>query len=301
MTAPPRYPPELPLEILEQIIEHHGIGEAEQWDEPDEQTSRRYHSKALLACHMVSRQFRTCALRIICRKTVIDLQDKPERLRRLQEVLVPKTHSVSQLDSPLKFIKELVIILTNFKFCRWERPMYGFDKEAVVQLLKIIEDNVPLEKLSIFGNTLGGIKAFWSSLEPNILNGLKGIIQLPSVVSLYLRDLRHLPYQLPTMATSLHTLHIFRSDYSQYDTETGVAPPFTATFSKLENLSIEFCSQFPEVLQLPALRKISAVHRYPEDAEASWSCIQRSSQTLVHLRVDDGEGKSVLLSLMRSD
>jgi hypothetical protein len=238
---------------------------------------------------MVSKQFRVCALRVICRKTFIDLYDTPEHLRRLQDVLSGKTHPLSQLDSPVRFIKEIAIFLTNY---RYTREGLHIAKDVVVPILKTVADKVPMEALSIFGNTKPDTKVYWPKFGSEVLQALEGIIQLPSVVALYIRGVGDIPYQLTTTNTHLHTLSISYSDFDEGEYVGGFPPPFfSATLPKLENLTISLCKQFPEGLRLPSARKIYAAYDPLCGSKTIWEVIQRSSQTLTSITIHDNESK----------
>lgn len=287
MASSPRPRPTLPLEILEQIVELHGEADAQQWEgDFSAQTSRRHHSNAILACHMVSKQFRACALRVICRKTFIDLYDTPERLERLQDVIFGESHHLSQLERPLRFIKEIVIFLTNSN--RAGSPMH---KEVVVPGLKAIADKVPIGNLSLYANPMPRTRIYWLNIELDVLHALEAIIQLPSLVSLYMRDVGGLLRQNFRLNTHLHTLSLLRSNYMRSPRS------FAAVLPKLEKLFIHHCRQFPDGLQLPKVRTISARHLYLSESDASFKVIQRSAKTLTKLTVHDTEGKLLFLSM----
>lgn len=275
--------PALPLEIIEQIVNHHGEPEDESWREDfSAPLAGRNHSKALLACHMVSKQFRACALRLICRKIFFSLHDDPERLRRLQNLLLWEAHPLSQLCSPVSFIKEFAIFLTYHDSERRYSAPAGF----VSMVMKTIVDKVSMETVSVLGSTPRK-KVNWFHFEPEITQALAEIIRLPSVVSLYITNIVQLPYELAVINTHLHTLHI-----SQSDLEDGITPPFVAaTFPTLENLTIH-CTRFSEGVRFPSVRTIDA--KYGEDrveSETVWAVIQRSSQSLTSIAIYDSRGK----------
>lgn len=285
----------LPPEVIDRIIEPYGETEFEDLSGDFVAANMRWvHPKTLLACHMVSRTFRACALRIIYRRVFIDLYGNLERLKRLQDIIFGDTHPRSRLVSAAGFIKEIVISLSSDND---SHRALSTQNDAVIQVLQAIGNNIPIKKLCILGNAIPHTPCDWPPFTLGIRRALETLIQLPSVASLYLRDVIKLSYQLSAMNTHLHTLSIVRSSYSQDSMEPGVSSAsFDEILPSLEDFTIHHCSQFPEGLQLPALRSVSARHGYLWESETSWKVIQRSSKTLTSITIHDTEGKSFLFT-----
>ncbi|KAF5322731.1 hypothetical protein D9619_000330 [Psilocybe cf. subviscida] len=170
------------------------------------------------------------------------------------------------LGSPVRFIKEIVIFLTDHKV---DLP------------------EVPMEKLSIFGNTMD-TKIYWPKTTSDTLQALEAIIHLPSVVDLYIRGVGKFPNHLISANTQLRTLTISHIDYDEGEYEGGSPPPFfAAILPKLENLTIRQCTRVPQGLQLPAVLTIEAEYGFSPQSETAWAVIQRLAQTLVGLRISD--------------
>ncbi|KAF5322243.1 hypothetical protein D9619_000314 [Psilocybe cf. subviscida] len=279
--------PAFPLEILERIVDCHAEHGKEERDPTSLAKSlRTKHSQTLLACHMVSKQFRSCALRHICRNVSIALYDTSHRLQLTQHTIFGEANTT--LGSLVPLVKEVTISIVSTP-----TPVYkpqlppGLHKDALIRLLIACAERTAIRKLSLVAN-LGNVgprfELDWMSLPSDILEVFKSLLKLPSVSSLCLRDVVNLPAPLLEMANAhLHTLKVihcvsmedvsFSSDGMQPSMGSSVVPLF----------------QFPLGFTQDGLQIVQVVSGVVCEYNTSWGVIGPASDTLKHLSIRDSE------------
>lgn len=280
--------PALPLEILDRIIdllEKHEDREEERddhdKDEDEDEALPAKYSKTLLACHTVSKQFRVCALRHICRSVFISLRDTPKRLRRLQDLIVEEVNP--ELGSFAPFVKEVDILTVPPQNMPSQEPptceQVEIQEEALLQVLKLFDERITIQRLSILAIGSG---LDWKSLSLAIEKALQSLLQLPSVFSLRFRGIKSLPVRLLVSNARLKSLDVgFCWEWQELSLITSLPD--------LEHLTIRDLSQFPEGLTFPSLQTANAHNADKHDSHTSWTVISRTSKTLKHLTVYDDE------------
>lgn len=264
----------LPVEILDQIIDHHKEREAEppRWYDRGSPVPLKY-SKTLLACHMVSKQFRACALRHI--SISISLYDTPKRLRELQDVIFAEV--TSGLGCLASFVKEVDILTIHPK----DMPPYGgaiprkqlkVHKEALLQMLNMVAERIVILKLLISGSERACLD--WKFLHSSVRNVLESLLRLPSVAALHLKWIRHLPAQF--LATNAHLKSLSVTHCSKIQNLAS----FAAALPELEQVTMQKLKEFPGGLKFPSLRIVNAQYHGVEELHTSWGVIERASKTL---------------------
>lgn len=267
----------LPAEILDQIIGYHTeLEEAEPlrycvYSKP--MPLPRKYSNTLLACHKVSKQFRACVLRYICRTISIPLYGTPKRLRGLEVVF---NEVNPQFGSLASFASE-VDILTIFP---QDMPPYDgslrqnqlkVHRKALLQILNTAAERIAVRKLSISGSQRARLD--WKFLPLPVRNALESLLQLPSVSSLRLKNIWHLPAQV--LAINAHLKSLSLNECWKFQNLS-----FAASLPELEEITMQRLAEFPAALMLPSLRTANVQHCTNEEFRTNCDVIKRASKTL---------------------
>lgn len=276
-----------PLEILEQIIDLHGGREEEQTGPTYQPTSFRTRpSKTLLACHLVSRQFRACALRHTCRSVSIALYDTSDRLQDTQNTIFDKPGSV--VGSLVPLIKEFNISL--FSLPDYDPPLPRvMHQDSLVRVLEAFAECTAIRKLSLVAN-LGTAQPSsdldWMRLPSDIQQVLKSLLRLPSISSLCFRDIVNIPAPLLEMANArLHTLEVIRC--LSLD---GVSPSSDGMPLDLGHSNTVPLYQVPLGFTTYGFQIVQFVGGVVSKYNTSWGVIGAASSTLKNLAIHDTEG-----------
>lgn len=262
----------LPPEIIDQIVgqyqEPQEFGLPDWHDHQSSLLLKHSNSKALLACHKVSRQFRACSLRYICQTISLSLYDPPKSLRALQDVIFEEVNP--QFGSLASFATGVHIMIVH-RSIPLHRKLLKVHRGAVLQILNMIANSITIQKLSISGREHAWRD--WTFLPLAVRSALQSLLRLPSVSSLHLQYIGHLPAEF--LATNAHLRSLSIANCWKMQSLSS----FSASLSELEQIDMQHMEIFPKGVKLPSLRTVNVQHSNFRELNTIWGIIRRASES----------------------
>lgn len=274
--------PSLPPELLEKIVDAHSQLPL---DDDAIIPPGQQLSPSMLALHSTSRQLRHIMMRHMFHDIHICCGEVYKDMDKLRRLILPNSTTDLPFGSIGPHIKSLHIHIGHtYWFDNIENISSMTDELSQlfhVSLFDAILDQSPLTTLFLGGLLTWGTACAWDILPRDFQRTISSLIQLPTLRSFNLDQIRGLKAELFVCAPGLKELAITKTlEYELFDNPVAM--------QNLDIISLTIRSSgISEKLDLPTLQNLSATQLPSNCLDILWRVITSSWKNLTSLEIDD--------------